>query len=108
MIRVYYLKVLKDDATNTEYPKGIKYIHNAILECTEKPNIRKLIQDTTDTEHTGLIVVAESWRQATQDEIEQLNTMKARFPITPPPRDALKEIDELKARIGKLEKMKPQ
>ena len=101
MIKVYFLEAEIVDGVETV--KGANHIHNAILECAEKPNVRKLIQDTTDAEHSGLIAVAQSWREATKDELAQLNQMKAEFPIISPPRDLAKELDALKARIAKLE-----
>ncbi len=99
MIRVYFLEVEKKN--NTEFCKGSQYIHNAILDCTEKPNIRKLIQDTTDSEHNGLIKIAQSWREATEDEIESLQSSPS-FPVREPARDLAKEIDLMKADIVKL------
>jgi hypothetical protein len=103
MIRVYLLPVELDNTTNTERVKGAEYVRDAIIESTDKPNIRKLIQDTTDSEHARLIAVADGWREATQDEVAQLNQFKAQLPDMPP-RDIIKEIDDLKARMEKIEK----
>ena len=99
MIRVYYLGT--EIVNKAECPRGIDYIHDAILgiEGTQ----RKLTQDTTEEEHTGLIAVADSWRDADEKEINQLNDMKASLP-TEPARDILKEIDELKASINLFER----
>ena len=68
MKRVYYLGIERID--KVEVVKGAAFIHDAILgiEGTQ----RKLIQDTTQAEHDGLISVATSWREATQEEIAQL------------------------------------
>ncbi len=71
MKRVYYLETELID--NTEVIKGAQYIHNAVLDV--EGTLRKLIQDTTNTEHTGLIAVAVSWREANTNEIAQLATL---------------------------------
>jgi hypothetical protein len=98
MIRVYYLETEKID--NTEYCKGQQYIHRAILEV--EGTLRKLLQDTTDGEHNGLIKVADSWREANQDEIAGLTKFKADFPDIPA-RDIFKEVDDLKASLTKAQ-----
>ena len=100
MIRIYYLET--ERIANTDTVKGIQYIHDAILDV--EGTLRKLIQDTTDIEHTGLIKVAKSWREAEKQEIDSLNDMKARNPIMPSPRDLAKELDELEVRVAVLEK----
>jgi hypothetical protein len=93
MIRVYYLKAeIKD---NTECCIGQQYIHDAILGIAGI--LRKLIQDTTEPEHNGLI-------KATKEESEQLS-MGTEYTSTPV-RDLAKEIDDLKSRLGKLEAAK--
>lgn len=79
MIRVYYLET--ERIGNTDTVKGMEYIHNTILGVED--DLRKLIQDTTDIEHNGLIGVAVSWRAATNEEIELLATLPA--PIPDPP-----------------------
>lgn len=85
MIRVYFLPVETIDGT--EQVAGIEWIHDALLECTEDPNIRKLTQDTTQTEHDGLVAVAIAWRDATQEEITLFN---AQVEIIPPDPDTLR------------------
>jgi len=75
MIRVYYLETEMIDGA--EKPKGIEYIHHAILEV--EGMLRKLIQDTTDEEHNGLIAVANTWREATQEEINQFNNAEVAY-----------------------------
>ncbi|GAI84850.1 unnamed protein product [marine sediment metagenome] len=84
MKRVYYLEV--ERVNNTDTVKGSQYIHDAILGI--EGTLRKLIQDTTKEEHSGLVAVAESWREATPDEIAQLEAL----PPTPEPTP-----DELRA-----------
>ena len=97
-IRVYYLEVERIE--NTEKVRGIEYIHNAILECSEKPNVRKLIQDTIEAEHTALSALALEVRKPTPQEIEAFNTL----PIpSPPARDLAKELDKLTEKVKKLE-----
>lgn len=71
MIRIYLLGV--ERIGNTDVVKGIEYIHNAILECTEKPDVRKLIQDTTAEEDTILAGLAIEVRQATAEETVALS-----------------------------------
>jgi len=95
MIRTYYLETVRID--NTDTVKGIEYIHNAVLDV--EGTLRKLIQDTTAEEHNGLIAVAVSWREATQDEVTQLEALP---PPPPPQRNPLKEIDEIKASLTTL------
>lgn len=68
MIRVYYLETELVDGA--EVVKGSEFIHHALLSI--EGSLRKLLQDTTEAEHTGLITVAESWREATEDEAQQL------------------------------------
>ena len=89
MIRVYYLETERID--NTDTVKGIEFIHNAILSI--EGTLKKLIQDTTDIEHNGLIAVATSWREATPDEIAQLATL----PPPPPPDPDYDRVCELLA-----------
>lgn len=71
MIATYFLPVETIDGT--ERVAGIEFIHDALLECTEEPDMRKLIQDTTDTEHTALLIYAISWNEATPEELERFN-----------------------------------
>lgn len=80
MIRVYYLET--ERIGNTDTLKGIEYIHDAILGVED--SLRKLIQDTTDGEHAGLIAVAVSRRVATPDEIALLAALPAPAPTLEP------------------------
>ncbi|MBA7703315.1 hypothetical protein ES703_112097 [subsurface metagenome] len=79
MIRVYLLPVETIDGT--EQVAGIEYIHDALLDCTENPLERELIQDTTDFEHVRLVYAGAFYRDPTQEEIDRFN---ARPPIPPP------------------------
>jgi len=79
MITVYFLPVGVVDGT--EQVAGAEFIHDALLLCTEEPDIRKLIQDTTDIEHSGLVAASGVSWEATQEEIDRYN---ARVVITPP------------------------
>ena len=97
MKRVYYLPT--ENIDGSEVVKGIPYIHHAILDCTEKPDVRKLIQDTTDEEHSNLIALAISWQEAGIDEVNALKILPPRTAG----RDLAAEIDNLKARIKHLE-----
>ena len=65
MLRVYFLPV--ERVAGTDAVKGIEYIHDALLECTEKPDVRKLIMDTT-AEDTALSSVALEVRAPTAAE----------------------------------------
>ena len=98
MIRVYYLPVERAD--ETDGVKGMEHIHNAILECTEKPDVRKLIMDTTTGEDITLSALALEVREPTQEETNQF----ANLEIETPTRDLATEIDNLKARVENLEK----
>ena len=100
MIRVYLLKT--EIKGETETLKGIEYIHNAILDV--EGNLRKLIQDTTDAEHTELSKLAENWRNASDEEKKQFQTTSYIHDVPVQTRNLAKEIDTLKARIEKLEK----
>ena len=77
MIRVYYLDTII--INQTEVVVGSEYIHQAILSV--EGTLRKLIQDTTDVEHSALASLAESWRDATPQEIAALDAL----PAVPPP-----------------------
>lgn len=79
MLRVYYLPV--ETVDGTEQVRGIDLIHDAILECTEDPAVRKLLMDTTTAEHDQLAGVAIAVRPPTQDEADLFD---ARW-IPPPP-----------------------
>ena len=79
MITVYFLPV--HTISGVEVVAGIDYIHDSLLQPTDQPMIRKLIQDTTVSEHDNLDLVCVSWRSPTQYEINEYND---RF-IPPPP-----------------------
>lgn len=91
MIRVYFLPVRTIDGT--EQVAGIEFIHDALLECTGLPDMRKLIQDTTFEEHDALLLVAAENADATPDEIALYH---AQVVITPPDPD-IKRARELLA-----------
>jgi len=90
MIRVYFLPVETIDGT--EQVAGIEFIHDALLQGTEYPTIRKLIMDTTTTEQANLAAVAISHRDATQTELDLYNTQVV---ITPPNPDAIRAAELL-------------
>lgn len=69
MLRVYYLPV--ETVDSTEQVRGIDLIHDALLECTEQPDVRKLVMDTNTAEHDQLAGVALSVVPPTQEETEQ-------------------------------------
>lgn len=78
MIRTYLLGVVT--LNNTEQVLGSEYIHDALLEATDDPLVRKLIMDTTPEEHAYLVNWALSWSEATQEEIGLFNTMVIIYP----------------------------
>ncbi|GAH55949.1 unnamed protein product [marine sediment metagenome] len=81
MIRVYFLPVETIDGT--ESVAGIEYIHDALLECTEEPDVRKLIQDTTDIEHVELISVEAYEAVTTQEDIDHYHALVSSLPLNP-------------------------
>lgn len=85
MIRVYFLHLELVDGV--EQVSCIEWIHDALLECTEEPDVRKLIQDTTPVEHAHLSDFALEVRDATQDEFDRYN---ARIPLPTPDPDILR------------------
>ena len=98
MIKVYYLRQLKDEVTNAEYTKGSQFISQAICECTEKPDVRRVIIE----ENTNLQALALRTEVPSQRDLNNY----ASLPEPTPPRNLIAEIDALKVRIEKLEKMK--
>lgn len=85
MIRVYFLPVETIDGT--EQVAGIEWIHDALLECTEQPDVRKLTMDTNQDEHFDLEVCSLSWHEATQEELDRYS---AQVIITPPNPDTIR------------------
>ncbi len=97
MIRVYYLPVEKMD--NTEIIKGIEHIHNGIIECTENPDVRKLIMEATADEDGALSALALEVREPAAEERRAIEDL----PVPVPGRDLQAEIDELRARVDSVE-----
>ena len=83
--------------TNTEAVKGIEYIQHAIFECTEKPDVRRIIIE----ENPNLASLALKVEAPTKRDIQNYNALPK--PALPP-RDLAAEIDNLKTRIEILEK----
>lgn len=79
MIRVYLLPV--ETINGTEQVAGIDFIEGGVLLATEDPDTRKLIQDTTPTQHTALAAVATDFHDPTQEELDIYNARE----IEPPP-----------------------
>lgn len=100
MLKVYLLPV--ERILNTDKVKGIEFIHSAILECTGKPDVRKLIIDADATQDAGLSAVAIEVRDPTVNETARY---QAEVFISEPVRDLAAEIDDLKARIIRLERL---
>jgi len=67
MIRVYSLPV--ETIEGIETVAGIDIIHDALLECTENPDTRRLIMNTTDLEHQSLLTFPCHWREPTDAEL---------------------------------------
>ena len=97
MIKVYYLKQLKDETTNTEYIEGSEFISQAICEATREPDIRRVIIE----ENPNLASLALKVEAPTKRDIQNYNALPK--PALPP-RDLAAEIDNLKTRIEILEK----
>ena len=66
MIRVYFLPVVT--INGTEQVAGSEFIHDALLECIASSDVRKLIMDTTSSEHDQLKALAIEYRGATKKE----------------------------------------
>ena len=98
MIKIYYLKQLKDKVTNTEYTEGSQFISQAICECTEKPDVRRVIIE----ENTNLQALALRTEVPSQRDLNNY----ASLPEPTPPHNLIAELDALKVRIEKLEKIK--
>ena len=96
MIKVYFLRQLKDETTNTEYTEGSEFISHAICEATEKPDVRRVIIE----ENSNLAKLALSVEEPTQRDIDNYASLPE---PTLPARNLEAEIDELKAIIKALE-----
>jgi len=94
MIKIYYLPI--DRVDNTDTVRGVEYIHNAILQCTEKSDVRKLIRDTTPAEDLALSALAIKVGTPTKTDIANYQSLPA---PSPPARDLAAEIDGIKASI---------
>lgn len=70
MLKVYYLPV--ERIKGADVVKGIEHIHRALLECAEKPDVRKLIMDTSPDEDSALAAVALEVRDPTMQEQDAL------------------------------------
>lgn len=79
MLYVYYLPV--EPTSEGEQVLGVGLIHDAILECVDNPDVRKLLMDTTPDEHELLKDMAVLAREPTQDEIDLFSARE----IEPPP-----------------------
>lgn len=79
MLKVYYLPV--EPTPDGEQVLGVDLIHGAMLECTEQPDVRKLLMDTTPDEHDLLEDMAALVREPTQDEIDLFSARE----VEPPP-----------------------
>lgn len=81
MIRVYFLPVETIDGT--DIVAGIEWMHDALLECTEEPNVRKLIMDCTLEERDIFHPLAIEARDPSQEEIDRYNAQV--IPFVPDP-----------------------
>ena len=105
MIKTYYLPVIK--VGNTEKVAGSENIHNALLEATENPGVRKLIQDTTDEEDASLTAAALEVRDHTQEELDKFNQRSVEG-LAPPASthiSSIEAIDTSKARPVTIKRM---
>ena len=81
MIRAYWLQIETIDGT--EQVAGIDLVHDGLLDNTPDPHTRLLIMDTTPDEHNSLTLVANTWREATQDEIDRYHAEVVILPPNP-------------------------
>ncbi|MBA7685924.1 hypothetical protein ES703_94355 [subsurface metagenome] len=81
MIRVYFLPVQSVDGS--EILAGVEIIHDALVECAEEPDIRKLIMDTTDAEHAELLATGAVPAVASQEEIDLYHAEVVIIPLDP-------------------------
>jgi len=71
MIKVYFLKQLKNGVTNTEYTEGSEFISQAISETTEKPDIRRVIIE----ENVNLANLALKMEEPTDRDTRNYNSL---------------------------------
>jgi len=90
MITVYLLPV--ETLNGCDVVAGAEHIHDAVLECTENPNVRKLIMDTTLDEEIALSDVA---LNVYLPDSEELAIYNAREIAPPPDADALRAAELL-------------
>lgn len=129
MIKVYFLPT--ETVESGTRIKGSERIHNALIDSTDKLDIRRVIMDTTSDEDIALTALAIEVRDPNVDELKRFNTFKAEYPvvyryeaftkkITHPKRDApiyvgyevlefneeltAQEISDLEAQLGKTVK----
>jgi len=81
MFYVYLLPVIIVDGA--EQVAGIDLIHHALLQATDLPYVRRLIQDVTPEEHVGLSLECLSSRDPTTAEIFQYHEMVVIIPPNP-------------------------
>jgi len=96
MIRVYYLRQLKDITENVEYTEGSEYISHAISKATENPAVRRVIIE----ENRYLSELALRTEEPTMQDLDDYNSLSE---LSPPSRNLEEEVDDLKGRVGKLE-----
>ena len=96
MLKVYYLRQLKDEATNTEYTQGQDYIYQAISEITEKPDVRRVIIE----ENADLDALALKVEEPTQGDLDNFASLPEPTPL---PRNLEVELDALSSRVKMLE-----
>uniref|UniRef100_A0A6M3LNG4 Uncharacterized protein n=1 Tax=viral metagenome TaxID=1070528 RepID=A0A6M3LNG4_9ZZZZ len=92
MIKVYYLRQLKDELTNTEYTEGLEFISHAIIYTTEKPDVRRVIIE----ENPNLGVLALAVEKPTKRDLANYASLSE---FSSPSRNLAAEIDEIKASI---------
>lgn len=81
MISVYFLPVII--ANGVEQVAGIEYIHDALLETTDDPMVRKLTQDTNQVEYDHLYPLSMEAYDATQEEIDLYHAVVIIPPVDP-------------------------
>ena len=104
MIKVYYLPVRKEG--NSEKVEGIESVHTALLEATERPDVKKVIQDTTAEEDIKLKALALEVREATQEEIDNFNQLsRDSEPPVSTSIASIEAVDTSKARPARVKRM---